>query len=60
MVEINKMWKVAITIFIVNALENLILLYFFGVAITQQTLIGVGIFTLVLFLILKQLNLLRE
>ena len=54
------MLKISGTIFLVNALENLLLLYFFGVSITQQTIIGTGVFTLALILILKQMGVIKE
>lgn len=58
---VNKMIvKLFGTIFIVNALENLLLLIIFGVPITQQTFIIILVFTLTLSLILKQMGLIKE
>lgn len=58
--RIKKIYKVFIAILFVNFVENIILLLFFGIQPTKQTLIGAGVFTLVLTLILNQMHLLQK
>ncbi len=52
--------RTSVIIFIAIALQNLILLFFFGIAINRQTIIVILIFTLVLTLALKQLGIQRD
>ncbi len=52
--------KIIGAIAITNLIENLLLLLLFGVKITQNTLIGAGVFTIALTLLLKQLNVLKD
>jgi len=56
----KNLLKTGVTIFVVNALENVALLLLFGFKITRQTLIGVGVFTLVLTLILEQMGVIKK
>ena len=56
----KKIMKAIVIIFLVDLLSNIALLLFFGVPITQQAFIGAGVFTILLTLILKQTNILKE
>lgn len=53
-------YKTALAIGGLNLIENLTLLYFFGVSITKQTLIGVFVFTILLTLLLKTLKIINN
>lgn len=52
--------KTASAILLLNGLENALLLLLFGVQFNLQTLIGIGIFTIALTLLLKLFNVIKE
>ena len=53
--------KVFVSIFVLNLLENVLLLVFFGVDVAvKQTFISILLFTLTLTVILNQLKIVKE
>lgn len=53
--------KVFVSIFLLNLLENMLLLYFFGVDVTvKQNLISIFLFTITLTVVLNQLKIVKE
>lgn len=58
---INKrMIKIFVITYFVNLAENLLILLFFNVKITKTVLIGAGVFSLVVTLIIEKLILKEE
>lgn len=60
MLKLPTKLKVMLAIFIANAIENTILLFFFGFSLTKQSIIGILIFTALLTSILSQINVLKD